>query len=299
MIAVFRPERTTGPSALLGEGPVWDAARSRLLWIDILGRRLHVADPRGDHLEEIALDATPGTVMPADDGSLLIASDRGILVRRDDGTVTAINDDIAARPDLRFNDGKIDPRGRAVVGTLSLSDRPAASALYRLDEDRSLHPLLEPVSLSNGLGWSPDGRTFYYVDTPTGRVDAFDYDLDDGVLSGRRVFAEISAGLPDGLCVDDDGGVWVALWGGGAVVRHAPDGSIDARVEFTVPNVTSCAFGEGGVLFITTAAVDLDADYLAAHPEAGCLFRVDVGRTGRPATLWTTEPAGRAERPRA
>lgn len=292
MTTVFRAEPTGSAPALLGEGPIWDAQQERLLWIDILGRTVNVADGQGDTVHTQTLSRTPGTVMPAPDGAFLLATDHGLELHESDGRVVELDRSLAADDDLRFNDGKVDPFGRAVVGTLSLSGRRDACALYRFGEAEGPEEILAPVSLSNGLGWSPDGGTFYFADTPTGRIDAFDYDGATGTLSARRAFAHVPVGLPDGLCVDDDGGVWVALWGGSAVVRYDPNGTEDARIELDVPNITSCAFGgaRGDTLFITTASVDLSEEFLAEHPDAGRLFRADVGRSGPPATPWRKKP---------
>lgn len=237
------------------------------------------------------MQTTPGTVIPAGGGRLLVATDVGIELHDEDGTVRVIDAFLADAPDHRFNDGKADPSGRVLVGTVTLSGAPDASALYRLDEHGHPHVVHAPVSLSNGLGWSPAGDVLYYADTPTGRIDAFPYDLATGALGPRRTFAVLPAGsgLPDGLCVDSDGGVWVAVYGGSRVVRFDPDGREDAVVLFDIPNITSCGFGGPGLdtLFITTARVDMDEALLAAHPEAGALFRVDPGRVGLPSASWS------------
>lgn len=289
----FTPTSLGGHRAALGEGPIWDARRSRLHWIDILGQRLLSCDENGAPLTDVKIPLTPGTLMPTTTDDTLIATDRGLALW-DGSTLTELESGLAARSDLRFNDGKVDPRGRVVVGTLSLVEAENECALWSYDAPTQGREIVSPVTLSNGLGWSPDGGTFYYVDTPTGRIDAFDYDLDTGNVSARRVFARVPAGqgMPDGLCVDHDGGVWVALWGGYGVLRFAADGRLDARVAFDIPNITSCAFGgmNGEKLFITTAAVDLAPSFLESHPEAGTLHVVDVGRTGPAATLWS--PSG-------
>ncbi|WP_433257091.1 SMP-30/gluconolactonase/LRE family protein [Streptosporangium sp. CA-135522] len=161
----------------------------------------------------------------------------------------------AERPGNRMNDGACDRAGRFFAGTKAEDDAPGAGALYRLDSDRHCERVLDGVTISNGIAWSPDERLLYYVDTPTGRVDVFDYDPGDGRLGERRVFAEIPRGLPDGITVDARGHVWVALWGGGALVRLRPDGRLDLTVEIPVANVTSCAFGgpDLDVLYVTTA----------------------------------------------
>jgi sugar lactone lactonase YvrE len=290
MRALPQPRLADARGALLGEGPIWDPIQNRLVWIDVLSGSVFWADESGRCVDSVTIGSHIGTVIPGASGELLLALADGFSILEADHTVTPLNTMLADQSDLRFNDGKSDPCGRAVVGTLSYSDRAHTAGLFRLDQDGRAESILNGVSLSNGLGWSADGRTMYYVDTPTGRIDAFAYDLENGTLGDRRVFATIppDSGVPDGLCVDNSGGVWVALFGGSAVLRFAEDGTLDARVEFSVPNITSCAFGgaDGDILFVTTAAVGLDSDFLDAHPEAGGLFAVSTGFSGPAATPW-------------
>lgn len=286
---VFDAARADATPALLGEGPIWDARRQRLIWIDIFGQTVHIADPDGRLRQSLSVPVMPGTAIPADDGRILLATEDGFALLDDSGGLEILGDELAQMPDHRFNDGKTDPAGRVVVGTLSLSGRPNSSALFAWDPVAGLRSLVAGVSLSNGLGWSPDGATMYYVDTPSGRVDAFDYDVESGTVSRRRPFAVIDGpGAPDGLTVDDDGGVWVAEYGGGRVIRFAPDGRTDATVVVPAPHVTSCCFGGdgGATLFITTASIDIPPEERHRRPAAGMLHRADVGRTGPAATPW-------------
>jgi sugar lactone lactonase YvrE len=174
---------------------------------------------------------------------------------------------------LRSNDAKADPAGRMWLGTMAYDETPGASALYRLDSGAA-GPVrvLGGVTISNGLGWSSDAKTMYYIDTPTGWIDAFDYDLETGELANRRGFAQIPAGAgsPDGMTTDADGGVWVALWGGGAVRRYRQDGSLDRVVEVGTPNVTSCAFAGADLdLLVITTATANEPD---AGPRAGLTY---------------------------
>jgi len=290
MVKNPQPVLADARHAQLGEGPIWDAKSERLIWIDIIGGNIHFADDVGRWLETVHLDTHIGTAIPGSSGELLLATASGFFVLESDHSISTVNHALAEIPDLRFNDGKADPLGRAVVGTLSYSGRSHTASLMRLENEASLVPVLENVTLSNGLAWSEDGRTLYFVDTPTGRVDAFDYDLVCGTVSNRRIFVTVPAawGLPDGICSDHDGGIWVALWGGAAVVRFTAEGELDARINFTVPNITSCAFGgpRGDTLFVTSASVDMGADHLSRHDEAGGLFLVDTGFTGPAATPW-------------
>ena len=210
--------------AELAEGPRWDAATGRLLWVDIEGRRLHVFDPESGEDRAISLDNRVGVGVPMSDGRVLVAlADRLAALDLDDESVETL---VAMPHDarMRINDGACDPQGRFWFGTLELDFAPHAGSLYRYDGE--LREVVTGVTVSNGIGWSPDGTLMYYVDTLTWGVDVFDF---DGLPSDRRRFATIErgAGAPDGLAVDDEGGVWVALYGGSAVRRYAPDGALD------------------------------------------------------------------------
>jgi len=181
-----------------------------------------------------------------------------------------------------MNEGGCDPDGRFYCGSMAYDQRPGAGALYRLDPDGSVRVVLGSVTISNGLEWSPDGSRAYYNDTPTHRIDVFDYDGESG-LTGRRPFAEVpvQAGGPDGLTVDVEGGVWVALYGGGAVRRYTPEGMLDGVIEVPAKQVTACTFGGSDLdqLYITTSREELKP---GEDPLAGSLFRAAVGVAGLP-----------------
>lgn len=272
--------------ATLAESPVWDAAAGRLLWVDIPAGLVHAHVPGGQpRTWPVGTDV--GVVRPARDGGLVLGI-RGGFARLDEDTgAVTLAAPVDGPPDLRFNDGEVSPDGRFFAGTMSDDQREGAGSLHRLDPDGTVTTVLPGVTVSNGLSWSPDGRTVHYADSPTRRVDAFDYDAGSGTLSGRRtvVTIEPDAGVPDGLCVDDDGGLWVAVNGSGAVRRYAPDGALDVVVELPVAQATSCCFGGPArdLLYISTAREHLDADALDAEPLAGGLFVARVGRTGPPA----------------
>ncbi len=280
--------------ARLAEGPVWDAASGRLLFVDIFDGRLYRAIDDSTVELVFEIDDDLGAAMPAADGSMLLATGRGFSVLDADGSLHTLLDVFDGRPDLRFNDAKIDPVGRCLAGTASHSDAPADAALMRLAAGPSVDELVTGVGLSNGLGWSPDGRMFYYTDTFSGRVDRFAYDPDNGDLFTRNDFVAEAPGAPDGLCVDDTGCVWIALWEGGEIHRYTPDGTLDTVVTLPVPHITSCAFGgdDGGTLFITTGRGALTSDDLARIPHVGDVFAVRPGVAAPPATPW--QPVGRA-----
>jgi sugar lactone lactonase YvrE len=192
------------------------------------------------------------------------------------------------QPGLRFNDGKVDPAGRAWAGTLAYQEHAGAGRLYRLDPGPTATPILA-VGVSNGLGWSPDRRTFYYVDSLAQGLRAFDYDECEGTIGNERELVPFPSdqGYLDGLCVDDDGCIWVAIWDGGRVNRYSPDGTLDSIVEVPVDRPTSCCFGPGGVLYITSARHGLSDEQLDRQPQAGAVFAAEVAATAAPATLWS------------
>jgi sugar lactone lactonase YvrE len=273
--------------ALLGEGPRWDAATGRLLWVDIEAGALHLFDPaRGDD-RKILLGNRVGAAAPVQGGGVLVAlADRLAVVGLDDESVRTLVE-IPHGEGMRLNDGVCDPAGRFWVGSMALDYAPGAGALYRYSSDGGLDRVLGEVTLSNGIGWSPDGGTMYYIDSMAYRVDAFDYDVSTGAISGRRplIVIERGAGIPDGLAVDDDGGIWVALWGRGAIRRYAPDGELDRMLAVPAHNVTACCFGgdDGRSFYVTTASVELSAEQLRERPLAGSVFVTEAGVSGPPA----------------
>jgi sugar lactone lactonase YvrE len=271
--------------ARLGEGPVWDERSGRLVWVDIEGPALHFTDPATGATTTQPMPMPIGIAVPRRSGGFMAALEDGFHAIDTEGRTERI---VAVDTDggrLRFNDGACDPAGRFLAGTMAYDFRPGAGALYRLDADLRVTRLLEDVTISNGLGWSPDGETMYYVDTPSRRIDAFDYDVATGAMSRRRSFVEIEGdGRPDGLCVDVEGAVWVALWPGWSVRRYLRDGTLDAIVPVPVAEVSSCVFGGPSLdaLFITTAWSTLSASERRAQPHAGSLFRTSVGVRGVP-----------------
>jgi sugar lactone lactonase YvrE len=220
-------------------------------------------------------------IRPRRQGGAVIGVERGFALEEADGAIRPL-DELWTDNNVRMNEGGCDPDGRFYCGSMAYDQRPGAGALYRLDPDGSVRVVLGNVTISNGLEWSPDGSRAYYNDTPTHRIDVFDYDGASG-LSGRRPFAEIPAesGAPDGLTVDDEGGVWVALYGGSAVWRYTPEGMLDEVIEVPAKQVTACTFGGTDLdqLFITTSREDLKP---GEDPLAGSLFRSAVGVAGLP-----------------
>ncbi|MBW3601200.1 MAG: SMP-30/gluconolactonase/LRE family protein [Actinobacteria bacterium] len=264
--------------AQIGEGPVWDAPLRTLVWLDIPRGLVHAWHHDEGPRQPFAVGQPVGAVAPRASGGLVAAVRDGFaFLQPGSGQVSMVADTEGDRPANRMNDGKCDPAGRFWAGTMALDEHPGAGALYRLDPDLRIERMLDGVTISNGLGWSPDGATMYYIDSPTGGVDAFDYDPDTGAVGGRRRVIDVHGrpGIPDGLTVDAEGCLWVAVFGGGRVQRHAPDGTLLATVGLPVTQVTSCAFGGPGLdeLYITSAREHLSGEALRDQPQAGGLFR--------------------------
>lgn len=271
--------------ALLAEGPRWDAELGVLLWVDIEAGELHLLDPAGAGDRTHALGERVGAAAFTVDGRILAALEsRLVSVDRDGGDLRELARIPHRRPGMRTNDGVCDPAGRFWVGSMTYDESPGSAALYRFEPGGRLETVLEGVGLSNGIGWSPDSRLMYYVDTLTGRVDVLDFDLASGRVAGRRPFVEVSPadGVPDGLTLDDEGAVWVALHGGGEVRRYLPDGRLDGHVPLPAERVTACWFGgdDGRRLFITTASLGLSEQAAAGQPLAGRVFALDVEVSG-------------------
>jgi sugar lactone lactonase YvrE len=267
----------------LGEGPCW--VDGTVLWVDIPGGRLHRTDPESGQTATIDLGPPVSAVLPTGDGELLVSRQDRLVVLGDDGaerTVAAMS----APPAVRFNDGATDPQGRVWIGSMDTEERSAVGTLYRLDPGPVLTPVVAGVTVSNGLGWSPDGTRVYYVDSPTRQVDVLDFDPATGAVAGRRRFADLTgeSGFPDGLTVDAEGGVWVALFSGGALHRYGPGGELDTVVTLPVSHPTSCAFGGPGLadLYVTTASAPVPAAERAAQPLGGRLLRLRPGPVGIP-----------------
>ena len=224
-----QPTRVQAPVCTLGEGPVWDARDQSLYWVDIPESRVHQIAADGS-LSSWDTGQPVGTVVPRASGGLAVAVRDGFMALDPvSGTLTTLAEVERDQPENRMNDGACDRAGRFYAGTMADDESPGAGALYRLDPDLSVTRLVTGVGTSNGIGWSPDERLMYYIDSQVHRVDVFDYDPATGEIDGRRPFAAVGGGdvVPDGLTVDADGGVWVAVWGGDAVLHHDPGGKVD------------------------------------------------------------------------
>lgn len=276
------PELFIDARATLGESPAWDAKTQTLYWVDVLERHIYAGAKR-----ILQFDDYVGCLAPRREGGLIIAERRGFrLVMPNMHKVRKLSSPRREPPNNRFNDGKCDPRGRFVAGTMDRSEKEDSGALYALSPEGTVTKLLTHVRISNGLAWSPDGRTMYFIDTPSRQVLALDYDLDTGKITNARVVIRVdkSFGWPDGMTSDTDGNLWIAMWGGARVSQWRPDGTLLAQFGVEALNVTSCVFGGPNMneLFITTALAGVDAASFRKFPHAGGIFRMETDITGMP-----------------
>lgn len=276
-------EQITEPLAHHGEGPCWLARSGELAWVDMLaGRVLATSLARGTTQVIDIPGPVAAIVRPRAAGGIVVATETGVMLL-DDHELPSPLCEIVTQPGIRMNDGGCDPQGRFWCGTMAYDETPGAGTLYRVEADGSYAAALTDVTISNGIDWSDDGSTVFYVDSTPGRIDTFAFDGASGALADRRTFAEIEPGIAmfDGLTLDAEGGLWVALWDGGAVQRYAPDGTLDAVVPLPCGRVTACAFGGDDLdeLFITTSRLGLPD---GADPSGGALFRCKPGVRGRP-----------------
>jgi sugar lactone lactonase YvrE len=288
MAAATDPQLALDARALLGEGAIWNAALQRLHWVDIEAHRVFTYDPATGENRACDVGQKVGTVVPRRGGGLMLALHEGFAaLDPDTGRLRLLprppeHDPAAAR----FNDGKCDPAGRFWAGTMVLQKGPnPPGRLYRLDADGSMHVMLRGVGTSNGLAWSLDRRTLYYIDTPLQRVDAFDYDDATGTIADRRPVIRIPPGIgrPDGSTLDAEGMLWIAMWDGWGVTRWDPrTGRMLQSIPLPVARVTSCAFGgpKLDTLYLTSACQGLTREQLATQPLAGGLFQVKPGVCG-------------------
>jgi sugar lactone lactonase YvrE len=286
--------------AELGEGPRLDPRTGEVLWVDILAGRLHRCRLAAGHLRTnavIDVGRHLGAVAPveAPGAGWVVAAGQGFAHLAEDGTLTVLAEPEAggSPPRTRMNDGACDPQGRFWAGSMAYDEAPGAGSLYRLDHDGSVDTVVTGATISNGVGWSPDGTTMYYADTGAGTLDAFDFEPESGELDRRRTLVRFEGGgVGDGLCMDDEGCLWVAIWGGAQVRRYGPDGRVLATVPMPVSQPTACCFAghDRATLVVTSARQGLSPPALAAEPDAGRVFALDAGVTGPPAAPYRPLP---------
>jgi sugar lactone lactonase YvrE len=272
----------------LGEGPVWDDREQCVWWVDILGESIHRTDPLTGQDDTIPVGQMVGAVGLRRRGGLVAAVRDGfVAVDPSSGRIERLAGVEADRPTNRMNDGKVDPQGRFWAGTTDIDHRPGLGTLYRLDADLTVDSMLADVTISNGLDWTADGTTMYFIDTPTRQVDRFSFEPSTGSIGDRTRAISIRprAGEPDGMTLDAEDHLWVALWDGWAVERYAPDGNLELRVEVPAAQASSCTFGgpDLDMLFITTAQKEFPVGGKPDQPHAGGLFACRPGVRGRPA----------------
>lgn len=274
---------------LIGEGPSWEAARASLLWTDIAGRRIHRLDPASGEVWTRELDQQAGAVVPRGSGGLALCLEDGVyLTDTDEGEPRLLAPVEAADKTTRLNDVKTDRAGRLWGGTMAFDARADAGTFYRINADGRVTVVSSPVTISNGIEWSPDGSLMYYIDTATQRMDVFDFDLALGRATDRRPFIAFdrSFGLPDGMTVDAEGCLWVAFYDGWAVRRFTPTGMLDRVVDLPAARITSCCFGGAALdqLYVTSARDGLSPSQAAEQAHAGAVFVIEPGVAGLPIT---------------
>ncbi|KAM3857172.1 regucalcin [Diretmus argenteus] len=281
-------------SSLIGEGPVWEESDQTLLFVDIAGKKIHRWSPATNHIQSLATDHMVGFAVPRRSGGYAAGVGRSIVaVDWSTQTMTSLVEVDEEKPNNRLNDGKVDPMGRLLAGTMGMEERPAVverkqGSLFSVTSDLTVIKHFNQVDISNGLDWSPDQRTFFYIDSLSFTVDAFDYDTHTGQLSNRRVVyrMEEGEGIPDGMSVDVDGRLWVACYNGGRVINIDPVTGVRLQtVSLPVMKTTSCCFGGPDYrdLYVTSASLGLDQSERRQQPLAGATFRVTgLGVKGRP-----------------
>ncbi len=271
---------------LLGEGPSWNESTQQLYWVDIEGGAVHVYDPATGNDRRIDVGQMAGCVVPRRSGGVLVTLQNGIhALDLETERLELLLDPEPSLPENRFNDGKCDSRGRLWAGTTRVSHDQPSGALYCLDTDLTCHRRLTDIWISNGLAWTADDRTMYFIDSPTSRVVAFDFEVETGTIANQRTVIEIPAGQggPDGMTIDEEGMLWIALWDGWRVTRWDPrTGKLIAEIPVPVARPTSCVFGGPGLdeLYITSASTRMPAAELARQPLAGGIFRCRPGVRG-------------------
>jgi sugar lactone lactonase YvrE len=270
----------------LGEGAIWNHDTNELYWIDIEGKLLHIFNPKSNQNRSFPTASHIGTVVPKENDEALIALADGIYtINLKTGETTIFSDMKEELIGCRLNDGKCDPSGRLWVGSMNWQQKKGKAKLFNIKKDGVVTTKIDSVTISNGIVWTKNKKTMYYIDTPTSQIKAYDYNNTSGDISNERVVVEIpeELGFPDGMTIDAEDMVWAGMWNGNAVIRFNPKtGEILQKVEIPAHNVTSCAFGGENLetLYVTTAKIDMTNEELEKYPLAGSVFKVNPGVKG-------------------
>ena len=282
------PQLVVANRAIVGEGSLWDVQKKVLYWVDIIGHAVYIYDPKTKQNRTIQTCQSVGTVVPRAKGGLAVALHNGFAtIDMETEKITPIADPERDIPGNRFNEGKCDPAGRFWAGTMDYFCNPGKGTLYCLDTDESVTKKISPVTVSNGITWSLDHKTMYFIDTGLDNVRAYDYDIDTGRISNERVVIkhDSDVGHFDGMSIDEEGMLWIAIWEGWGVKRYDPNtGKLLRYLRLPVQKTTSCAFGGEKMdeLYVTSATFELDEKQLEDQPLAGSLIKVDPGVRGVP-----------------
>ena len=270
----------------MGEGAFWNHQTQEFYWVDILGQELHIYNPATKVNRSLPTPSRIGTVVPQTDSTAVVALDDGVyIINTKTGETTVLSEVEKEMTVNRFNDGKCDPNGNLWVGSMHLEQSKPMGSVYKISSTGETTKMIDSVTISNGIVWTKDATTMYYIDTPTAKIKAFDYDKNTSTISNQRTVVEVpvSLGFPDGMAIDEEDMLWVGLWNGNSVARFNPNtGQLISKIEVPAHNVTACAFGGPNLdkLYITTASVDMTKEESAKYPMAGSIFVADPGVKG-------------------
>uniref|UniRef100_UPI00404A8F30 SMP-30/gluconolactonase/LRE family protein n=1 Tax=Flavobacterium sp. TaxID=239 RepID=UPI00404A8F30 len=295
-VAIYQADLELEIKAQLGEGAFWNHETQTLYWIDITGNELNIYNPNTKKNQILPTPSSIGTVVPTDIKSkALVALEDGVyLMNIENGAVERFSNVEQNKPENRFNDGKCDPAGRFWVGSMAFSQESKLASLYRIDAQGKATTQIDSVTISNGIVWTQDKKTMYYIDTPTLTIKAYDYDNNSGDISNERIAVKVadSLGFPDGMAIDANDKLWVGMWNGNAVLQFDPiTGKLLSKVNVPAHNVTSCAFGGENldILYITTASLDMTPEEQKQFPLAGSVFKVKTTAKGVKSSFFKTQ----------
>lgn len=279
----------------LGEGAIWNYKTQEFYWIDIEGKLLHIYNPKTKENRSFETPSRIGTVVPYTQNEAVVALEDGIYkLNINTGAVSLFSDIEAQMTENRFNDGKCDPLGNLWVGSVHLKQSEPHASLYKVNDQGEAIKMVDSVTISNGIVWTSDAKTMYYIDTPTSKIMAYDYDINTGTISNERVAVEVSLedGYPDGMTIDSEDMLWVGLWNGNAIAHFNPKtGELISKIKVPAHNITACAFGGENldILYITTARIDMTPEELDSLPLSGSVFKVVPGVKGVKASFFGSE----------